>query len=235
MLRKHGVPAEKIICITDDPSGIEGVRTFPLWQDHYNLQNISGSQLPSCYRRLKLFDSEVLDSLGIPKGHAVVSFDLDAVVVQDFMWLFQQHSLQKYDFVGWRVPGHRHRIVYNGSMWMFAAGAMDWAWKSFDPIKSPAAALANGYMGSDQGYLSHQLISAQRSGGWTPGEHGVLAYVRDVVKLRILPRHTRLVFFPGKNKPWMENTQRQQPWITRYWPKPSDIVPKVPKEEEVAA
>lgn len=212
---KHGVPHDKIVCVTDDPSGVY-CRTHPIWSDHSKLTNVSGPQLPSCYRRLKLFDPATVESMGIPLGHPVVSFDLDALIVKNFLPLFQ--GFDDRDFVGWRVPGHRHRIVYNGSMWMHRAGTLSWLWEGFRADRSPMEATRAGYMGSDQGYLSHQLVSLERSGGWTPGGHGVLAYVRDIVKTRVLPKTTRVIFFPGKHKPWLDHVQQQSGWIKRYWP-----------------
>lgn len=232
-LKKFGVPQDKIVCVTDDPGGIN-CRTFPLWNDLKDIRNISGSQLPSCYRRLRLFDRATQEAMQIPKDELLVSFDIDACIMQDFLALFQMHPDK--DFVGWRVPGMRHRIVYNGSMWMFRAGSkMQWVWDEFNPARSPTEALMAGYMGSDQGYLSHRLVCLQKSGGWNAAEHGVLSYHRDVVKMRLLPRHGRVVFFPGKNKPWLPFVQKQSSWIMRYWPKPEQLVPTEPTNKEVAA
>lgn len=213
-LAMHGVPAEKVVCVCDDPTGIVECRTYPLWDDHSKLANVSGAQLPSCYRRLKLFDPTTVADMGIPHKHRVVSMDLDAVILQNFLPLFQRPE----PFVGWKVPGMRHRIVLNGSMFMHYAGDMEWLWKGFDPNRSPQRAAQTGYMGSDQGYMSHQLVAMQSTGGWFAHEHGVLSYMRDVVKLRLLPKHTRVVFFPGKNKPWMPEVQKQSQWILRYLP-----------------
>ena len=218
MLCKHGIPFDRIVCVTDDPEGIV-TRTFPLWSDHAALLNISGKQLPSCYRRLKIFDTPTLKSMGILEGERVVSFDLDVVILQNFMSLFDRTE----SFIGWKVPGTKHRIVLNGSMFMFTAGEFDWLWHGFDPDKSPQRAALAGYMGSDQAYLSHQLVSLRSTGGWFPQEHGVCSYMRDVVRLRVLARHTRLVFFPGRAKPWDPAVQKVASWITRYYPAQGEL------------
>lgn len=216
MMLKHQVPVEKIICVCDDPTGITECRTYPIWPDYSDLMNVSGKQLPSCYRRLKIFDPATLLDMGVNLGDRVVSMDLDVVIMQNFLPLFQRSE----PFVGWKVPGTRHRIVMNGSMFLHTAGEYEWLWKGFDPNKSPQMAAQAGYMGSDQGYLSHQLVSMRSTGGWFPGEHGVLSFMRDVVRQRLLPKHTRMVFFPGKHKPWMPEVQKGANWILRYLPEP---------------
>lgn len=233
-LLKGGVPYDRIVCITDNPHGVQ-CRTFPLWEDYSALKNISGPHLPSCYRRLKIFDSKTLEDIGFKPGERVVSVDIDAVVIQKFGELFHRDE----DFVGWYVPGHRHRVVLNGSMFMFTAGQCDWLWHTFDPRTSPMMACAAGYMGSDQGYLSHRLLGNKdnltiKVGGWTSIEHGVLSFVRDVRLARRLPRTTRVVFFAGKRKPWDPAVLRENSWIARYiQPRPPmPIVPPAPLHQQ---
>ena len=211
-LMKHGVPRERIINITDDPVGVKECRTFPLWSDHGGLHNISGPHLPSCYRRLKLFDLDTLKSMGIAQGDRVVSLDIDAVILQKFLDLFQN---KKGDFTGWQVPGTVHPKVLNGSMWMFTAGKLQYLWDQFNSHKSPGMAANAGYMGSDQGYLSYNLVGREFVSYWTHTD-GVLCYTRDIRKLRLLPAHTKVVFFPGKLKPWDQQVLKESPWIKRY-------------------
>lgn len=234
-LMRMGVPFDRIVCITDNPDGVQ-CRTFPLWTDYSALKNISGPHLPSCYRRLRIFDPKTLEDIGFKAGERVVSVDIDAVLIQKFVELFKRDE----DFVGWYVPGHRHRVVLNGSMFMFSAGQMSWLWETFDPRTSPMKACAAGYMGSDQGYLSHRLLGKQDTGftigGWTSIEHGVLSFVRDVKMTRRLPRTTRCVFFAGKRKPWDPAVIKENSWIERYiQPRPPmPIVPNTPVIEAQA-
>lgn len=253
-LQFNGIDPKNVICITDDPEGIVKCKTFPLWKNLGELKNISGAHLPSCYRRLRLLDSSVAQEAGIELGRRIVSFDLDAVICRpinkskkDAAWSWGEPNFpalfkdREEDFVGWYVPGNRHRIVLNGSMWMFTNGACDHLWKNFDPVKSPLRAIAAGYMGSDQGYLSHALLSMDRMkniGGWTAQQHGVLSYVRDVRQTRILPKSTRVVFFAGKLKPWDQVTRRESTWISRYADMaepPAGAVPTSVREEMAVA
>jgi hypothetical protein len=212
MLDKHVEAPHRVICVTDDPDNIK-CETFPLWDDASQLKNVSGTHLPSCYRRLKLFDRATQEALGIPPGGRIVSIDLDAVVMSNMAPLLARGEM----FVGWGVPGTRHQIVFNGSMWMFTAGdELQWMWDTFKPETSPKLALNAGFFGSDQGYISHQLAYSQLVGKWTASD-GVLSYVRDVRGPRILPRHARVVMFHGKRKPWDPNTRRESKWIEKYW------------------
>jgi hypothetical protein len=207
----------KLICVTDDKSGIDEtkVQVHKLWQDHWNLQNRSGAHLPSCYRRLKLFDHATQQKMGIADGDLMVSIDLDAIVLTDLQPLLKR--CEDAQFTGWVVPGHKHPRVYNGSMWAFKAGeGLQWMWDQFKPDSSPDIAIKAGYFGSDQSYLSHQLVHGQTSKGWDKFD-GVLSYPREVRASRILPADARVVFFHGKRKPWDVSAQREAPWITKYW------------------
>jgi hypothetical protein len=217
---KFGVPRERITLITDDPEGVTECRTFPLWPDLGGVKNISGPHLPSCYRRLKLFDLPTLEKLGVRQGERVVSMDLDTVILQKFLDLFQG---DKGDFWGWQVPGTVHPKVLNGSLWMFTAGKLQYLWQDFSAHKSPGMACNAGYMGSDQGYLSYNLINREFVKYWTASD-GVLCYTRDIRKFRYLPGHTKVVFFPGKLKPWDQATLRESPWIKRYIVEPAESV-----------
>jgi hypothetical protein len=219
MLAKNVKAPHRVICVTDDPDNVR-VETFPLWDDGKGLKNVSGHHLPSCYRRLKLFDKATQESLGITSGR-IVSIDLDSVILDDMMPLLWKPEM----FVGWGVPGTRHNVVFNGSMWMFNAGdELQWMWDTFKPDFSPQRALAAGFFGSDQGYISHQLAYSQLVGKWT-AQDGVLSYVRDVRGPRILPKHARVVMFHGKRKPWDPNVRRESKWIEKYWKVTHDLQP----------
>lgn len=212
MIDKNVKAPHRVICVTDEPDNVR-CETYPLWDDASELKNASGHHLPSCYRRLKLFDQATQESLGIKAGGRIVSIDLDAVILEDMMPLLMKEEM----FVGWGVPGSRHSMVFNGSMWMFTAGdELQWMWSGFRPTESPQRALAAGFFGSDQSYISHQLSYTQIVGKWTD-QDGVLSYMRNVRATRMLPKHARVVMFHGKRKPWDPNVRRESKWIERYW------------------
>lgn len=210
-LRRNLTIPYRALCVTDDADGVE-CESFPLWSDHKALRNASGPHLPSCYRRLRVFDTATQKSMGIVDGDRVVSLDLDTIICQNIDSLF----LRNEPYVGWAVPGARHEKVYNGSMFMFAAGQFDWLWQEFDAHKSPFETAKKGFFGSDQAYLSQKLLEFDLVGDWTTND-GVLSYPRDIRSICKLPAYTRMVMFHGRAKPWDDFVMKQSPWVTRYW------------------
>lgn len=209
MLKKYCRRPFRLICVTDDATDVQ-CETFPLWGDLAEMQNPNGFNLPCCYRRLKLFSRETQREMRIHPGDSVVSFDLDVVIVDEISGLFDRDV----PFIAWKGKGAFQPHVYNGSLWMFKAGELEWMWTEFDPIKSPRETRAARFFGSDQGWLSFRLAT-ENSPGWNDKD-GVYSYSRDV-RMRVLPHKARIVFFNGKHKPWDEVTCRQTPWVARHW------------------
>lgn len=209
MIRRHYPKPHRLVCITDDPRGVQ-CETYKLWKDHSTLPNVSGKHLPSCYRRLKIFSKEMADVFG-PR---ILSLDLDIVLTGDVTHIFDRPD----PFVGWKVLGPDTRQppleVYNGSMFLHTAGAYSWIWETFDPEKSPRLAALAGYQGSDQGWISYCLKA--REPGW--GRHdGVYSYPRDIRHSTGLPVGARMVIFHGQRKPWDRRYTRDRPWIAKYY------------------
>lgn len=202
----------RIVCITDVPRDVQ-VPTHPLWADHAHVTNMSGQHLPSCYRRLKIFDRSTQAEIGIPAGERIVSFDVDAVVVGQLDPLFQRDE----EFVGWTLKGGKRSVVLNGSMFMLRAGSdkLQKVWRSFDPRHSPLRAHNAGFLGSDQAHMSYCLVGDAETGGWTRHD-GVLSFTRDVLRGGVRPQTGRVVFFAGSRKPWHQELQRDARWIGDY-------------------
>lgn len=207
MIKRHYKKPCQLVCITDDATGIKEMETFPIWDDHTKVPNPSGKHLPSCYRRLKIFDPAITEQLGATR---ILSMDLDVVLTGDVSLIFNRPD----PFVGWKVPGVFVPEVYNGSMFMFTPGLYSWIWETFDPIKSPALSKQAGYQGSDQAWLSYCLKA--REPGW--GKHdGVYSYPRDVRTVMGLPSQARIVIFHGSRKPWDVRYSRDQVWIRKHY------------------
>ena len=210
MIRRHHKAPCRLVCITDEPAGIK-IETFPIWKDHERIGNPSGGVLPSCYRRLRIFDGETTRALGIEDGDRVVSWDLDVVVLGDVVPLFDRPD----EFVGWKGIAAYGQPVYNGSLFMHRAGSLQWIWDTFDPIESPKATKGAKYYGSDQAWLSYCFKGSR------PGcdvQDGVYSFARDCYRPRAEPaENARVVFFNGKRKPWEHFTQLTTPWISRHW------------------
>lgn len=207
----------KIHCVTDQPYGIDGkVIVHDLWRDHDDLPNVTGQHLPSCYRRLKLFDRETQTSLGIATGERIVSIDLDSIILQPLDDVFDRIEGTQCNFAGWGVRGTFHQTVYNGSFWSFKAGNhLQHIWSGFDPKTSPRKALTSGFLGSDQGWLS---MNFARDPNTCPIRFPDFAsYPREVKRTAVLDRRTKVVFFHGSRKPWHAEEMKRQPWIIRAW------------------
>lgn len=206
MVRRYWRGEMRFVCVTDDPDGVEG-ETFPLWKDCAQLVNASGRHLPSCYRRLKLFDPEQQSALGIMPGERIVLLDIDMAIASDLNPLFDRAE----DFVGWALKGTNHPRVFNGSMWMLRAGAEAHVWREFDPDASPKEARQAGFLGSDQSWMSYRL---QGRSGWTQ-EDGVYSYATELKRFDAPPDNARVILFNGFNeKPWMPTVK---PWVANYY------------------
>lgn len=212
MLRRNISPEldYRIILVTDDPEGA-ACDTFPLWSDHNRVNNASGAHLPSCYRRLRLFDPATQEAMGIGMDERIISIDLDAVIISNIDKVLLRSEM----FVGWAVRGTYHPRVFNGSMWMFTSREMSFMWKDFDPKKSPMQAMQAGYMGSDQGWLSFRLAQRNDCAGWRWPE--VASFPRETDKIRRLDVGNKIIFFHGRSKPWHPDTVRRAPWLKRYY------------------
>lgn len=205
MVRRHYDGDLRFICVTDDPVGVHG-ETFPLWQDCGELFNASGRHLPSCYRRLKLFDPATQAALGIKRGERLVSIDLDVMACGPLNPLWDREE----PFVGWAVRGSYHPRVFNGSMWLLQAGREAQVWRLFDPDKSPAEAHASRYLGSDQSWISYRL---KGRAGWTAAD-GVYSYPLSLAGSDELPANARMVIFHGQRKPWSDRTRK---WVAEHY------------------
>jgi hypothetical protein len=200
----------RIVCVTDDPGGItQDCDTHPLWNDCDGLVNAAGKNLPSCYRRLKLYDPETQRAMDIEPGDRILSLDLDTVICGDLRQILETPG----QFVGWKMAGTYQPEVFNGSFQMFTAGDLAEIWTEFDPLKSPQAARQAGFLGSDQSWLSWRLIKSGQN-----IEYPVLAsYPLHCRRMSLFSARTRLVFFHGRLKPWSVEAQADSPWIRRYW------------------
>jgi hypothetical protein len=210
MLRRSFKGEARIICITDDPKGVQ-CETFPLWSDHATVPNPNGLDLPSCFRRLKIFSEPQTRAMGIAKGSKVVSMDLDVVLLGDVTDFFA-HATN--EFMGWRRPGTpQHPPGYNGSIFMFRTGTLDHVWDTFDPVRSPIKARRIKHYGSDQGWMSYCLSAT--APGWGKLD-GIYSFSSDICA-KPWPPNARIVMFNGKAKPWHPLVQIHHPWIVRFW------------------
>jgi hypothetical protein len=204
MVARHYARPHRFVCITDDPSALN-CETLPLWDDHATLTNPKGPQFPSCFRRLKMFAMPEL-------GERVVSIDLDVAIVGDLVPLWDRPE----PLVCWRPRVKARPLQVNGSMVLFTPGGdLASLWTGFDPVRAARMIREGGFIGSDQGWISHQRRGDFAS--WTKDD-GVLRYGDLRLTPRApLPADARLVFFTGPRKPWDPKTQNEAPWLAEHW------------------
>lgn len=195
----------RFICVTDDPAGIDPrVEIVPLWNDFATLENPSGPQNPSCFRRLRMFAPDA----GRSFGPRFVSLDLDVVITADMRPLW----LRPEPFVIWGDTNPS--TPYNGSMILLQAGARPQVWMNFDPVKSPKMAQALGYFGSDQAWIGACLGRGEAM--WTHKD-GVYSYRNQIgVHRQELPENCRIVILHGQHDPWSFFPQ-QQAWVKEHY------------------
>ena len=191
-LAEHLTIPHDVVCITDDPNGIDsGIRVLPLWDD--------AAALGGCWRRLRAFVPDMAELIG-PRFAWI---DLDSTILGSMDAILSRTE----DIVLYR-SNSIEGTPYNGSMLLMTAGARPQVWCDFDAQRSPEITRAAGLNGTDQAWFGHVLGSGEAV--WT-AKDGVMHFVRDCVP--DLPPQSRIVFFPGVQKMHMPNARRHAPWI----------------------
>ena len=173
------------MCVGDDPDGLdEGIE----WRRISNPKLIG---LGNAYPKLEVFRRDAAEVF----GERIVMIDLDTVVVGRLDGLFDRED----DAVVWRDPlaGRNQGARHNTSLLLLRAGALPKVWESFRPRISPRLITEEGWLGSDQAWLSR---CGPEIANWTPAD-GVLSWRHDVER-NGLPEGARIVFFHGAAKPW---------------------------------
>lgn len=143
MLARHVHCDHRLLCVTDDPSGLDGdIATAPIEEF---------TDTPRCRRRMKQFDR----AFGAIAGPRQLVIDLDVVITDDLTAIVTRPD----PLVCWRVA---YAQVYSGSFLMMDAGVLHGLYVKFaaEPSIYPKRAQRNGTP-SDQAMLNFYL---QRSG-----------------------------------------------------------------------
>lgn len=206
MVAEHYAAPHRFVCVTDDPRGLDGIETIPIWREGLQILPPEGLKWPSCYVRLRAFSIEALGWF----GERYVSLDLDTVITGDLTPLFERTE----DFVIWNEtdwPGVQH---YNASIWLHTPGTRTQVWEQFDPRRSPREAYKAGGRGGDQAWISHILGPGEAV--FTPAD-GVLSYRRHIeANGGRLPAGARIVNFHGVVDPWNPVAQAL-PWVREHY------------------
>lgn len=208
MVKRHYQCNHRFIVVTsEDTTGLDPhILVVPDTRDYATVSNPSRQGYPSCYRRLRMFKPDAAKYF----GERFVSLDLDCVVTGDLAALWDRSE----DFVVW---GYTNRVnPYNMSMVLMNAGSRPQVWKKFDPNVSPQRALASGFFGSDQAWLSYILGPGEVR--WSRAD-GVYSFVNDLRPQpgAPLPANSKVVFFHGHADPWMSEVQTNHPWVAEHY------------------
>lgn len=184
----------RLVVITDQPELDFGPLVTPvrLWDDLAATER--------CWRRLKFFSPEMRELL----GDRIAWCDLDCVVTGN---LDSVLSRPNDEIVLW-APGTT-RCPFNGSIVLMTAGARAQVWETFPGIEQARKIVQAACLpGSDQAWIAHVLGPYQPI--WTQ-QHGVMPYWRDCAGH--LPKHARIVFFPGSLKANGSYVREHSPWV----------------------
>lgn len=201
MLRRHYHGPHRLVCVTDDPAGLDNeVEPMPTPAEFADLVNVSGERFPNCYRRLWNFSSAAAEAYGT----RMVSIDIDCVIASDITPLFDTDET----FVGWRDERFNWDKIAGG-IYYLRTGAHADVWDEFDPVRSLNLCRAAGITGSDQAWITYKLRHMpgrwDRTAGlckatWVKSADGV-----------------RIGFTTGVNPPWSAKGRQKSPWIVEHW------------------
>lgn len=191
-LRRNLTIPHRLACVTDHPQGIDpDIEIIQMQRDFIDVHVDrwqEAQRRPQCYRRLALFAPDAERRFGAKR---FVSMDLDMIATANLDRLFDHDD----DF---RIlKGSAHSRPFNGSMVQMNASARP---KVFTEFSNAAAVEARKkYVGSDQAWLCHCLSHKERTWSYMDG---VQFYRASHRLMDHVPKGMRLLFFPGKPKPW---------------------------------
>lgn len=209
--------AHRFLCVTDDPSGLDGVDLVPMPDDHARLR------LTKQYRRVRIHDAAFAASLG-PR---ILQVDLDAVVTGDITPLARRPE----PFAIWRSPAYgRREWMLNTSLMLTDAGYLDDLWRAFseDWGRLDTDKRHRNYMGSDQALVEMWLDDRRLPHGTFGAADGVYSWRGHVAPPPLprghprptggaLPDGARFVGFWGPCDPASPECQAAAPWILEHW------------------
>lgn len=196
MVSRNLAMSHRLACVTtetDLPPNVERIEPPGEFED---VQPKWGPRKPNCFRRLVMFRRDAAKTF----GKRFVSMDLDCVVGGQLDPLFDRPE----DLVLFR--GTSPSRPYNGSLMLIKAGCRPKVYGDFD--QAGADASGEAFHGSDQAWLAHKLGWGEKT--WSERD-GVFHYGPVWVQN---PRRSRLLFFPGKLKPWTLAQIRMHSFIT---------------------
>jgi hypothetical protein len=196
MLERHLSIPHRLVCVTDDPEGIDPrvkIVDMPVEVEDW----------PGMFQRLILFrpDAEKLF------GKRILAMDLDVVIRANIDDLVSREE----DFVMWEPRLYHMRngdySRYNASMILMDAGCRPEVWTEFSVAKAQRRLKDAGLAVDDQSWISHVLGPDEAIWPWNG----------DIVSVKAVPapQRARMVFFNGPRSP--ATMQEEYPWIAEHW------------------
>lgn len=199
MVSRNLAMPHRLACVTtetDLPPNVERIDPPGEFED---VQPKWGPTRPNCFRRLAMFKRDAAKTF----GKRFACMDLDCVVGGPLDPLFDRPE----DLVLFK--GTSEERPYNGSMMLITAGCRPQLYEDFD--QAGADASGTNFVGSDQAWLAHKLGWGEAT--WDERD-GVYWYQHRRWSNRLKPR---LLFFPGKLKPWTLAGVGIYPFITNNY------------------
>lgn len=196
MVSRNLAMPHKLLCVTSEtdlPPTVERIDPPGEFED---IQPKWGPRKPNCFRRLVMFKRDAAKTF----GKRFVSIDLDCVIGGPLDPLFDRPE----DLV--LVKGTSSDRPYNGSMMLIKAGCRPRVYEDFN--QAGADASGEAFHGSDQAWLAHKLGWGEKT--WNERD-GVFCYGPLWAQV---PRRSRILFFPGRTKPWTLAQIRMHSFIT---------------------
>ena len=197
MLERHLTIPHRLVCVTDDPIGIDPrveIVRMPSWV----------LSLPRYYRKLYAFHSDGAELFG-PR---VLMIDLDVVIVGDMGPVVERSE----PFIAWSTPPNA-KARFNTSLVLMDTGKYPEVWDLFDPATSPGELRQAGYEDGDQDWVSWVLLNEGPT--WARQDEGIEPYYQ--IRFGPLPSNASVVFFNGRRSPAMKEVQQLTPWVAEHW------------------
>jgi hypothetical protein len=207
---RHCRLPHRIVCVTDDPRGIESfIEIVPMPRTF--------AHTPRCRRRMQMFDRAFASRI----GERILHIDLDVVLVGDVTPIIDRPE----PLVCWKVG---HAGAYAGGFVLMNPGVLQPLWEQFkaDPDGFPTRVQARG-VASDQAMLNWYLASQPPVPFWTEADGFVTYYGRGYEKLEHLgvgpnrpdlPTGARIVLLGGADKHVMDEGRFD--WCVEHWGPP---------------
>lgn len=209
MLDKNLRMDHRLVCVTDNPVGIDGDVVIAEMPADY-------ADTPRCRRRMQGFSREFSQKI----GNRILYIDLDVVIVDDITPIVNRPE----PIVGWKVG---HAGVYSGSFLLADAGALDGAWQLFkaSPDGYPTSLQPRG-VASDQAMVNAWLATQPPIQYWTEADGFVSYYGDGYARLEhlgvgpsrpTLPAGARIVVLGSADLDVLESDQFD--WVKAHYPR----------------